>query len=226
MSGMHACPLPFWKSLGLAVVVILSIIGCAKAPQVPQAAGGPQLTALTDCIARTQRTVDAAMSAGASAGEMGPTSTGLADARDAADDAQKLLQAGKPQEANERLTKALEDCQKLDTQAVQARDAALARQAQARARLRAEQRLQQVNPCLAAAQQSILAADAAGAAAGDLAGARRALTSSESTVREAQQQLARGNAVQALSYLDAAQSDCLSARDQANQARSAAVPRR
>jgi nucleoid-associated protein YgaU len=229
MFGRHACTLHFWKSLGMVVAVGLCIAGCAKAPKVPtptEADVGQKITALADCLARTQRTVENAMSAGASAGEMGPTSTGLVDAREALDEARKLVQSGKLQDADERVTKGLDDCQKLEAMAAQARDAALARQAQARARAQAEQRLQTVMPCLEAARQALQAATAAGAPQEELSGARRALANSEGAVREAQQLLAQGEAVKALSRLEAAQSDCSAARDQANQVGIAAAQRR
>jgi nucleoid-associated protein YgaU len=229
MFGMHACVLHIWKSLGMVMVIGWLLVGCTKAPKVPtptEAEISQKITALADCTARTQRVVDAAMSAGASAGEMGPTNTGIADARETLDEARQLLQGGKLKDANERVSQALDDCQKLEAQAAQARDAALARQAQARARAQAEQRIQQVMPCIEAARQAIQSAEAAGTTQEDLASAKRALANSEAGLREAQQLLAQGDAVRALSRLDAAQSDCLSARDQANQAGIAAAQRR
>jgi nucleoid-associated protein YgaU len=176
-------------------------------------------------MARSQQIVETAMRAGASAGEMGPTNSGLADAQEALEDTRKLLQAGKLNEANERVSKALEECQKLETLAAQARDAAVNRQAQARARAQAEQRRQQVMPCIEAARQAVQSARAAGAAPADLAAAQRSLANAEAAVRDAQQLLAQGDAIRALNRLDAAQADCLSARDQATQAGLAAAQR-
>jgi nucleoid-associated protein YgaU len=157
---------------------------------------------------------------------MGPVNSGLADAQEALEAARKLVQEGKLQEANERLTKALDDCNKLEAAAQQARDAALERAARAKARADAEARLAQVMPCIEAARQAIQSAETAGATAEELASAKRALANSEAAVREAQQLLAQGEPQRALSRLDAAQSDCLSARDMANQAGIAAAQRR
>jgi nucleoid-associated protein YgaU len=169
--------------------------------------------------------VDAAMKAGASAGDMAPVNTSLADAQEALEDVKKLVQQGKLQEAMDRLSKALEDCNKLEAMAIKARDAALERATKARLRAQAEGRLSQVGPCIDAARQAIASAETAGATAQDLAAAKQALANAEAAVKEARDLLAKDDPQRALSRLEAAQADCTTARDLGNKAGIAAASR-
>lgn len=209
-----------WRHVWLLLVMIIPLgllfAGCAKTPQPSSPAGAEvnqRMSALTDCITRTQGVVDASMKAGASAGDMAPVNTSLTDAQEALEDAKTLEQQGKSEEAMERVSKGLDDCNKLEAMATQARDAGLARTAKARARSQAEARMSQVGPCIDGARQAITSAEVAGAAAQRLAPAKQALANAETALKEARDLLAKDEPQRALNRLDAAQSECQSARD-------------
>jgi len=217
-----------WFLLSMIISLGLMFAGCAKTPKPPSptvAEVNQRVSALADCITRTQGVVDAGLKAGASAGEMAPVNTSLTDAQEALEDAKKLVQQGKLDEAMERVSKALEDCNKLEAMAMKARDAALERAAKARARTQAEARMSQVGPCIDGARQAITSAEAAGATAQDLAPAKQALANAEAALKEARDLLAKDDPQRALSRLDAAQSDCQTARDLGNKAGIAAASR-
>jgi hypothetical protein len=175
--------------------------------------GNQRVSALADCITRTQGVVDASMKAGASAGDMAPVNTSLADAEEALEEAKTLEQQGKLEAATERASKGLDDCNKLEAMATQAREAGLARAAKGRARTQADARLSQVGPCIDGARQAITSAEAAGATAQTLAPAKQALANAEVAWQEARDLLAKDEPQRALNRLDAAQSDCQTARD-------------
>jgi hypothetical protein len=78
--------------------------------------------------------------------------------------------------------------------------------------------LAQLTPCLEAAGQAIHAAEVAGATNAELAPARSALASAEQRLQQAKVFLTQGDVERARSHLDAAQADCLSARDLSQQA--------
>lgn len=217
-----------WLLLGVLISCSVVFAGCATTPKPPTptaAEVSQRLTALTDCIARTQRVVEASMQAGVSAGAMAPVSTSLSDAQEALEDAKQLVQQGKHQEASERANKALEDCNKLEAMAIKARDEALERAGRAKMRAQADGRLSQVVPCIDAARQAITSAEAAGATAQELAAAKQALANSEAAAKEARDLLAKDDPQHALSRLDAAQTDCQTARDLGNKAGIAAASR-
>jgi nucleoid-associated protein YgaU len=210
------------------MIISLGVLfaGCAKSPKPPTVAEVNQrVSALNDCITRSQGVVDAAMKAGASAGDMAPVNTSLADAQEGLEEAKKLIQQGKLQEAMERVNTSLEDCNKLEAMAMKARDAALERSAKARMRSQAEARLSQVGPCIDAARQAITSAEAAGATAQELASAKQALANAEAGVKDARDLLAKDEPQRALSRLDAAATDCQTARDLGNKAGIAAASR-
>lgn len=81
MPGVSSRALHLWRSRGMMVAVGALMAGCSQGPRIPAGDVSQKITALADCVMRSQRTVDAAMSTGASAGEMGPTNTALVDAR-------------------------------------------------------------------------------------------------------------------------------------------------
>jgi nucleoid-associated protein YgaU len=217
-----------WVFLGVIISLSVLFAGCAKTPKPPTptaAEVSQRLIALNDCITRTQGVVDASMKAGVSAGAMAPVNTSLSDAQEALEDAKSLVQQGKLQEASERVNKALEDCNKLEAMAVKARDEALERAGRAKLRAQADGRLSQVAPCIEAARQAITSAEAAGASAQELAAAKQALANSEAAAKEARDLLAQDDPQRALSRLDAAQTDCQTARELGNKAGIAAASR-
>jgi nucleoid-associated protein YgaU len=220
--------LRLWSLVGMVVVATWMFSGCATTPRP----SGPsvdevnqRLAALEDCVAHAQEVIEAAIGAGASVGYMAPSSSSVADAQDALDEARQLLQAGKNQEAMDRATQALDDCGKIEAMAMKARDESLEHAAQARMRAPAEARMGQVTPCIAAARQAIMSAEAAGATAQELAAAKSALASAESAFQDAQGLLDQGDVQRALNRLEVAQSDCLAARDMGNQVGVAAASR-
>lgn len=218
---------------GFLLAVIISIgwlvAGCATTPEPPPGPTadevGQRLAALQDCINRSQRTVDAALNAGVSAGNMAPANSAIGDALDAADEAQKLLQDGKNQEAMDRLNQALEECNKIEAMARKASDDFFAEAERAKMLADAEERIGQITPCVENARRAIDSAKAAGASDMDLRAAENALGNAEFILKEAKDLLANGEAKAALTRLDIAESDCLSARDMANQAGIAAANR-
>jgi nucleoid-associated protein YgaU len=173
-------------------------------------------------VKRSQGVVEAALKAGASAGEMAPANTGIADIQEALESARKLLKDGKNKEAMERASKGLEDCNKTEAMATQAREAAMERSRRAQA----EARIGQVTPCIEAARKAIQSAETAGATAEDLNAAKNALANSENALQDARALLTQGNTQGALSRLEAAQSDCMTAQDLGNKAGIAAAQRR
>lgn len=80
-------------------------------------------------------------------------------------------------------------------------------------RERLERRLQAVVTCLEEARQAVIAAEVAGAGLEAVRPALDALTRSEAALREAQAQLLRGEAAQAVSPLDRAAAACRAARE-------------
>jgi hypothetical protein len=107
--------------------------------------------------------------------------------------------------------------------ASQTADASLTRQAELVSQ--AEARLSQLLICLEIARQVIYTAEAAGATADDLASARRALSWAEQLSEQAKALLAGGEVEQALSLLQTAQADCLTAQELSRQARLVATSR-
>ena len=220
----------YWICLGIIVSTGLVFSGCATTPPQPpgptEAEVNQRLAALEDCVKRSQGVVEAALKAGASAGEMAPANTGIADAQEALEGARKLLKDGKNKDAMDRASKGLEDCNKTEAMAAQARDAALERARKAQMQAQAEARIGQVMPCIEAGRKAIQSAEAAGATAEELGPAKNALANSENALRDARALLAQGDPQRALSRLEAAQSDCMTAQDLGNKAGIAAAQRR
>ena len=200
--------------IGLVVLTGLVFSGCPQAPTGPPTAEvNERLAALEDCIKRSDGVVQAALDAGASAGDMAPSSSAVADMRDALDEARKLLQEGKNQAAMDRLMTALEDCNKIDAMASKAREASLKRAAKLRQRAQAEASIARVTPCVENAQRAIDSAGVAGATSDELVPARTALLSAESALLEAKFLFAKGKYKKAMKRLKKAEADCLTAQN-------------
>ncbi|MEE9149279.1 MAG: LysM peptidoglycan-binding domain-containing protein, partial [Candidatus Tectomicrobia bacterium] len=75
-----------------------------------------------------------------------------------------------------------------------------------------------IPPCLERARQAVRTAEMTGASRQDLAAATNTLAYATSTFQQAQEVLNQGKREQALALLEAAQSDCLTAQQLANQA--------
>lgn len=82
----------------------------------------------------------------------------------------------------------------------------------------AEARLARLSPCLEMARQALNAAQLAGVAEVELASAKAALASAEMAFEQAAKLLAQGDLTGAISRLDIALSDCLTAQDAVDQA--------
>jgi len=107
--------------------------------------------------------------------------------------------------------------------ASQTPDASLTRQAELVSQATA--RLSQLLLCLEVARQGIHTAEAAGATEDDLASAKRALSRAEQLSEQAKAFLAGGEVEQALSLLQTAQADCLTAQELRRQASLVAASR-
>lgn len=211
----------------------LGLAGCPQAPAGPPSAEvNERITALDDCIKRSDAVVQAALAAGASANDMAPSSNAVAEARNTLNAARQLLQEGKNQAAMDRLVAALEECNKIEAMAAKARDASLARAAQAKQRAEAEAALARLAPCIENATRAIDSAEKAGATSDELVPAQSALLGVQSAQSEAEFLLSKEKYKKALARLKTAEADCLRAKDTAVKAgimaanRSAAKPNR
>lgn len=213
----------------LIALVGLGLAGCPQAPAGPPTAEvNERIAALEDCIKRSDGVVQAALAAGVSAGDMAPSSSAVAGARDAVDEARKLLQEGKNQAAMDRLMAALEECNRIEAMASKARDEVLKR----KQRADAAAGLARTAPCIENATRAIASAEGAGATSDELVAAQTALLSAESAKQEAEFLVSKEKYKKALERIETAQADCLRANDSAVKAgimaanRSAAKPSR
>ena len=90
-----------------------------------------------------------------SAGALAPANSSIADAQDALDEAKKLAQQNKPQEAAEQATKGLEECEKIDAMVAKARQDTAERKARAQLATEAEARIAQTAACVDGARQAV-----------------------------------------------------------------------
>ncbi len=112
------------RAVSVCLMAGVLLWGCAP----EQAAPPPQppvdvrkrLVPLEECVARSQRAVTVAAEAGVSAGTLAPAHSSIADAQDALDEAKRLAQQNRPQEAAEQATKGLEECDKIDAMVAKA----------------------------------------------------------------------------------------------------------
>src|SRR5437763_14778489 len=95
-----------WGVVSVCLTAGVALRGCAlqepPQPQSPPADVSKRLTAMDECIARSQGAVNAAAAAGASMGALPPANSSMADAQNALDEDKTLAQKGKKQEAVER----------------------------------------------------------------------------------------------------------------------------
>src|SRR5215467_2228202 len=107
MPTAHLSRQYLWGVVGMCLTAGVVMWGCAPQPQLqqPSADVSRRLAAIEECIARSQGAVNTAAAAGISAGALAPANSSIADIQDALDEAKKLSQQGKQQEAAERATK-------------------------------------------------------------------------------------------------------------------------
>jgi hypothetical protein len=208
------------RHLGRAVGVCLTagvlLWGCAPEqavpPPQPPVDVSKRLAPLQECVARSQRAVAAAAEAGVSAGALAPANSSIADAQDALDEAKKLAQQNKPQEATERATKGLEECDKIDAMVAKARQDTAERKARAQLATEADARIAQTAACVDGARQAVRSISTTRSKSADVAAAKGALDSAEAGLKQARELLAQNDPKGALGRLDAAQAECQTAQ--------------
>jgi hypothetical protein len=136
----------------------------------------------------------------------------MADAQDALDEAKKLVQQNKPQEATEQAMKGLEECEKIDAMVAKARQDTVERKARAQLAAEAEARIAQTVACLDGARQAVRAIRTTRVRSADVAAAKGALDSAEAGLKQARALLAQHDPKGALGRADTAQADCQTAQ--------------
>jgi hypothetical protein len=194
----------------------LLLWGCAQEqamqPPQPPVDVSKRLAPLEGCVARSQRAVALAAEAGVSAGTLAPANSSIADAQDTLDDARKLAQQNKLQEATERATRGLEACEKIDSMVVKARQDTAERKARAQLATEAEARIAQTAACVDGARQVVRRLSAVRARKAEAMAAKGALDRAEMGLKQARELLAQNDPKGALGLLDAAQTDCQTAQ--------------
>src|SRR5215831_10559739 len=92
---------------------------------------------------------------GVSAKALAPANSSLADAQDALDEAKRLAQQNRPQEAAEQATKGLEECDKIDAMVAKAHQDTVERKARAQLATEAEARITQTAACVDGVRQAV-----------------------------------------------------------------------
>ncbi len=199
--------------------------GCAPQqqpqPQPPLADVSKRLAAMEECIARSQGAVNAAAASGVSAGALAPANSSIAAIQDALDEVKKLAQQGKQQEAAERATKGLEECNKIDAMVVKARQDTAERKVRAQMASEAETRLAWTVTCIDGARKAIGGTSVAGVKTAALTPALSALDRAETGLQQGRELLAQSDPKGAIERLETAQADCQTARDAADKAAAA-----
>jgi hypothetical protein len=212
--------------LGGAVSVCLTagvlLWGCAPEqavpPPQPPVDVSKRLAPLEECVARSQRAVTAAAEAGVSAGTLAPANSSIADAQDALDEAKRLAQQNKPQEATEQATKGLEECDKIDAMVAKAHQDTAERKARAQLATEAEARIAQTAACVDGVRQAVRHIRMTRSKSKDVAAAQGALDSAEAGLKQARELLAQNDPKGALGRVDTAQADCQTAQAASEQA--------
>ena len=213
-----------WGVVSVCLAAGVVMWGCTL-PAPPPAPPSPppvdvsrRLAALEECIVRSQMAVSTATRAGISAGALAPSNSSIADAQDAVDEGKSLEQQGKQQAAADRLAKALEECEKIDGMVLKVHQDAAERKVRVQMMTEAETRLSWTVLCVDGARQAARRASAVGVREAELTGARAALESAETTLKQAHDSLAQNDPKGAIGHLEAAQADCQRARDASDRA--------
>jgi hypothetical protein len=204
------------RYLGSAVSVCLTagvlLWGCAPEqavqPPPPPVDVSKRLAPLEECVARSQRAVTMAAEAGVSAGTLAPANSSIADAQDALDEAKRLTQQNRMQEAAEQATKGLEECEKIDAMVAKAHQDTVERKARAQLATEAEARIAQTAACVDGVRQAMRSISTTRAKSADVAVAKGALDRTEAGLKQARELLAQNDPQGALGRLDTAQADC------------------
>jgi len=209
-----------WSVVSACLTAGVLLSGCAPEealqppqPPPPSAEVSKRLAALEECAARSQRAVTAAADAGVSAGALAPINSSIADAQDALDEVKKLAQQSKQQEAAERTTQGLEECEKIDAMVAKARQDTAERKVRAQLVTEAEARMGPTATCIDSARQALRRVSPVGAKSADFATAKGALDSAGAALKQARELLAQNDPKGALGRLDMAQANCQTAQE-------------
>ena len=226
------------RYLGRAVSVCLTagvlLWGCAPEqavrPPQPPVDVSKRVAPLEACVARSQRAVTAAVEAGVSAAALAPANSSIADAQDALDEAKRLAQQNKPQEAVEQAAKGLEECDKIEAMVAKAHQDTAERKARAQLATEAEARIAQTAACVDGARQAVRHISTTRPKSMEVAAAKGALDNAEAGLKQARALLAQNDPKGALGRVDTAQADCQTAQaaseKAAAQSKSAAAARK
>ena len=145
-------------------------------------------------------------------GGLAPANSSMADAQDALDEAKKLAQQNKPQEATEQATRGLEECEKVDAMVAKARQDTVERKARAQLATEAEARIAQTAACVDGARQAVRSVSTTKTRNAEVAAAQGALDSAAAGLKQARELLAQNDPKGALGRLDTAQAECQTAQ--------------
>jgi hypothetical protein len=205
-----------WSAMSVCLTAGVLLWGCAPEqavqPPPPPVDVSKRLTPLEECVARSQRAVTMAAEAGVSAGTLAPANSSIADAQDALDEAKRLTQQNRMQEAAEQATKGLEECEKIDAMVAKAHQDTVERKARAQLATEAEARIAQTAACVDGARQAMRGISTTRAKSADVAVAKGALDRTEAGLKQARELLAQNDPQGALGRLDTAHADCQAAQ--------------
>ena len=205
-----------WSAVSVCLTVVMLLWGCAPEqavqPPPPPVDVSKRLAPLDECVARSQRAVTMAAEAGVSAGALAPAHSSIADAQDALDEAKRLAQQNRPQEAAEQATKGLEECDKIDAMVAKAHQDTVERKARAQLATEAEESIAQTAACIDGARQAVRSISTTRVRSADVAAAKGALDSAEAGLKQARELLAQNDPKGALGRLEMAQADCQTAQ--------------
>ena len=205
-----------WSAVSVCLTAGILLWGCAPEqtvqPPPPPGDVSKRWAHLAECIARSQRTVAMAAETGISAGALAPANSSIADAQDALDEAKRLSQQNRLQEATEQATKGLEECEKVDTMVAKAHQDTVERKARAQLATEAEARIAQTAACVDGARQAVRNISTTRSKSADMAAAQGALDRAAVGLKQARELLAQNDPKGALGRLDTAQADCQTAQ--------------
>src|SRR5215813_2814311 len=204
-----------WSAMSVCLTAGVLLWGCAPEQAVqppPPVDVSKRLAPLEECVARSQRAVTMAAEAGVSAGTLAPANSSIADAQDALDEAKRLTQQNRMQEAAEQATKGLEECEKIDAMVAKAHQDTAERKARAQLAAEAEARIAQTAACIDGARQAVRHISTTRSKNADTATAKGALDNAEAGLKQARALLAQNDPKGALGRVDTAQADCQTAQ--------------
>ena len=205
-----------WSAMSVCLTAGILLWGCTPEqpvpPPPPPVDVSKRWVPLAECIARSQRAVAMAAETGVSGGALAPANSSIADAQDALDEAKRLSQQSRLQEATEQVTKGLEECDKIEAMVAKAHQDTGERKARAQLATEAEARIAQTAACVSGARQAVRNISTTRSKSADIAAAQGALDRAEVGLKQARELLAQHDPKGALGRLDTAQADCQTAQ--------------